>query len=165
LSGTNVRGTQPKVVNNASTLTSQSLGVISVSPNPTLRASGKAGPSNVILASLEPYRKASGKADPSGNSSASPEPHDVIKAPNPYNVSMRAPNPYAPSGTFSASPRDVWRPLAKPRATGALTASPIPTDGTEMTVHSEQEHGNRTLIQHDPGHSTMTISIPLQRRG
>jgi hypothetical protein len=52
-------------------------------------------------------------------------------------------------------PRYVWHPLAKPRATGALTTVPILADGTDMTVHSEQKHGNRTLIQHDPGHSTI----------
>jgi hypothetical protein len=30
---------------------------------------------------------------------------------------------------------------------GALTVVPIPGDGMDMTVHSEQEHGNRALIQ------------------
>jgi hypothetical protein len=43
----------------------------------------------------------------------------------------------------------------------ALTAAPIPTDGTDMTVHSEQERRNRALIQHDSGHFTTMTSIPL----
>jgi hypothetical protein len=31
--------------------------------------------------------------------------------------------------------------------------------------HTKQEHGNHALTQRDPGHSTTTTSIPLQRRG
>jgi hypothetical protein len=97
-----------------------------------------------------------------GTSSASLEPHDVIKAPDPYNISMGVPDPL---GIFLPRSRDTWSPLARRGAMGALTATPIPADGTDMTVHSEQERGNRALIQHDPGHSTTTTSIPLQRQG
>jgi hypothetical protein len=52
--------------------------------------------------------------------------------------------------------------MARRGATGALTATPIPADGTDMTVHNEQELGNRALTQHDPRHSTTTTSIPLE---
>jgi hypothetical protein len=52
--------------------------------------------------------------------------------------------------------RDTWSPLAKREATGALTTTPTPTDGTNVTVHSKQERGNRVLTQHDPDHSTTT---------
>jgi hypothetical protein len=45
------------------------------------------------------------------------------------------------------------------------TAAPALADGTDVTVHSQQEHGNHVLTQHDPSHSTTTTSIPLQRRG
>jgi hypothetical protein len=43
--------------------------------------------------------------------------------------------------------------------------APTPTDGTDVTTHNEQEHGNHTLTQHDLGHSTTMTSIPLQQRG
>jgi hypothetical protein len=104
-----------------------------------------------------------------------PEPHDVIKtldpyilsvtvsaSPDPCNVSTGAPDPL---GILLPRPRDTWSPLARREATGALTTTPIPADGTDMTVHSEQERGNRILTQHDPGYSTTTTSIPLQRQG
>jgi hypothetical protein len=106
---------------------------------------------------------------------ASPEPHDVIKAldpcalsgtifalPDPCNISMGASNPL---GILLPHSRDVWSPLARQGAMGVLTMAPISTDRTDMTTYSEQERGNRALTQHDPGHSTTTMSIPLQRRG
>jgi hypothetical protein len=46
-------------------------------------------------------------------------------------------------------------------ATGPLTVVPISTDGMDMTVHSEQECGNRALTQHGPSQSTTMTSIPL----
>jgi hypothetical protein len=45
---------------------------------------------------------------------------------------------------------------------GPLTTTPTPADRMDVTVHSEQEHRNRALTQHDPGHSTTTMIIPLQ---
>jgi hypothetical protein len=48
---------------------------------------------------------------------------------------------------------------------GPPTMAPVPADEMDMTVHSEQERGNRALTLHDPGHSTMTTSILLQRWG
>jgi hypothetical protein len=70
---------------------------------------------------------------------------------------------------FSASPEPPWRyqkrltPSAyfclargtcvtirqdsEPR--GPPTAAPAPTDGTDVTVHSQQEHENHILTQHD----------------
>jgi hypothetical protein len=58
---------------------------------------------------------------------------------------------------------DAWSPLARQKATGVPTTTLISTNGTDMTTHSEQERGNHALTQHDPGHSTTTTSIPLQR--
>jgi hypothetical protein len=40
-----------------------------------------------------------------------------------------------------------------------------PADGTDVTVHSKQEHEKHALTQRDLGHSTTTTSIPLQRWG
>jgi hypothetical protein len=71
---------------------------------------------------------------------------------------MGAPDPL---GILLPRPRDTWSPLARQGAMGALTATPIPTDRTNMTMHSEQERENRALTQHDPGHSTTMTSIPL----
>jgi hypothetical protein len=48
---------------------------------------------------------------------------------------------------------------------GPQTAAPTPADGMDVTVHSQQEHRNHALTQHDPDHSTTMTSIPLQRRG
>jgi hypothetical protein len=88
--------------------------------------------------------------------SSSPEPHDVIKAPDPYapsetistspdpcNISTGAPDHI---GVLLPGPGDTWSPLARRGATRAPTMAPIPADGMDMTVHSEQEHGNRALI-------------------
>jgi hypothetical protein len=86
----------------------------------------------------------------------------IFVSPNPCNVSTGAPDPH---GILLPHPKDTWSPLARQGATGALTAAPIPADGTEMTVHSEQKHMNHALTKHDPGHSTTTTIIPLQRRG
>jgi hypothetical protein len=47
---------------------------------------------------------------------------------------------------------------------GPPTTALTPADGTDVTVHSQQEHGNHALTQHDLGHSTTMTSIPLQRR-
>jgi hypothetical protein len=93
----------------------------------------------------------------------SPELHDIIKVPdpctllgiifalpNPYNVSTGAPDPL---GILLPRPRGSWSPLARQGATGALTTVPIPADRADITMHSEQEHGNRALTQHDPSHS------------
>jgi hypothetical protein len=77
---------------------------------------------------------------------------------DPNNVSTGAPGPL---GILLPHPRDMWSPLARRGAMGALTTAPTPTDGTDMTVHNEQERGNRALTQHDPGHFTTTTSIPL----
>jgi hypothetical protein len=52
-----------------------------------------------------------------------------------------------PLGILLPHPRNVWSPLASQGATGALTTAPILADGTDMAVHSEQEHGNHALIQ------------------
>jgi hypothetical protein len=111
----------------------------------------------------------------SGTIFASPEPLDVIKAPDPYTLSgtiFASPDPWNvstgvsnPLGILLPRSRDAWSPLARQGATGVPTTAPILTDGTNMTAQSEQERGNRALTQHDPGHSTMTMSIPLQRRG
>jgi hypothetical protein len=68
-------------------------------------------------------------------------------SPNPYNESIVAPNPF---GIFLPRLRDTWSPLVKWEATGALTTTPTPTNGTDVTVHSEQERGNHALTQHDP---------------
>jgi hypothetical protein len=62
------------------------------------------------------------------------------------------------SGVVLGLPK-TW--LGPPLPTAALT----PADGTDVTVHSQQEHGNHALTQHDPIHSTTITSIPLQRRG
>jgi hypothetical protein len=48
---------------------------------------------------------------------------------------------------------------------GLPIVTPAPFDGTDMTMHSQQEHGNHALTQHDPSHFTTMTSIPLQRRG
>jgi hypothetical protein len=102
-------------------------------------------------------------------------PHDVIKAPDPCtasgmisaspdpgNESTGAPDPL---GVLLPRLRDTWSPLARQEATGALTTAPTRADGTDVTVHSQQECRNHALTQHDPGHSTTTTSIHLQRRG
>jgi hypothetical protein len=81
-----------------------------------------------------------------------PSPHDIIKAPDPLDV-------------LPPRLRDMWSPLARWEATGAPTVAPTPANGTDMTMQSQQEHGNHALTQHDPGHSTMMTSIPLQRWG
>jgi hypothetical protein len=65
-----------------------------------------------------------------------PEPHDVIKASDPYNVSIGVSDSL---GILLPHPRDAWSPLARRGATGALTVASIPVDGTDMTVHSEQD--------------------------
>jgi hypothetical protein len=101
----------------------------------------------------EPCRKVSGEIGALGGSfRLAPSPHDVIKAPDPL-------------GILPPRPRDTWSPLARRGATGPPTAALTSTDGTDVTVHSQQEHGNHALTQHDPGHSTTMTSIPLQRRG
>jgi hypothetical protein len=81
-----------------------------------------------------------------------PSPRDVIKAPDPFS-------------SLSPRLRDTWNPLARRGATGPPTAAPAPTDGRDMTVHSQQEHENHALTQHEPSHSTTTASIPLQQWG
>jgi hypothetical protein len=48
---------------------------------------------------------------------------------------------------------------------GPPTATLTPADGMNVTVHSQQEHENHALTQHDPGHFTMMTSITLQRWG
>jgi hypothetical protein len=47
--------------------------------------------------------------------------------------------------------------------TRAPTATPIPNDETNTTVHSEQERRSHGTTRHDPGHSTMMVSTPLQQ--
>jgi hypothetical protein len=104
--------------------------------------------------------------------SALPELHDIIKASDPYtllgttfalpdpgNKSTGAPDPL---GVLLPRLRDTWSPLARQGATGAPTTTPTLADGTDVTAHSEQGYRNHTLTQHDPGHSTMMTSIPLQ---
>jgi hypothetical protein len=86
----------------------------------------------------------------------------ISASPNPCNVSTGALDPL---GVLLPCPRDTWSPLAKREATGALTTAPIPADGTDVTVLSEQERGNHALTQHDPSHSTTMTSIPLQQQG
>jgi hypothetical protein len=56
-------------------------------------------------------------------------------------------------------------PLVRQGVTGVPTTTPILTDGMDMTAHSKQERENCALTQYDPGHSTTTTSIPLQRWG
>jgi hypothetical protein len=85
--------------------------------------------------------------------SVSPEPHDVIKAPNPLSLlPPRAEGHVEPSGKTVSHGTPP-------------TMAPAPADETDVTVHSQQEHGNHALTQYDPGHSTTMTSIPLQRRG
>jgi hypothetical protein len=79
-------------------------------------------------------------------------PDDIIKAPDPL-------------GVLSPRPRDMWSPLEIWGATGPPITAPTPCDGMDMTVHSEHEHGNHALTQHDPSHFTMMTSIPLQQQG
>jgi hypothetical protein len=81
-----------------------------------------------------------------------PRPRDVIKAPNPSAYFCLA------RGTRGA----LWQD-EEPQE--APTMTPTPTDGTDVTVHSQQEHGDRALTQCDPSHSTTMIFIPLQQRG
>jgi hypothetical protein len=79
-------------------------------------------------------------------------PGDVIKVPNPLSLLHLA------RGTRGTLWQDgePW---------GPPTTAPAPADGMDVTMHSQQEHGNHALTQHDPDHSTMMTSIPLQRRG
>jgi hypothetical protein len=82
----------------------------------------------------------------------------ISVSPDPSNVSTGAPDPL---GVLLPRPRDTLSLLARWGATGALTMVPTPANGTDVTVHSEQEHGNYALTQHDPSHSTTTTTIPL----
>jgi hypothetical protein len=94
--------------------------------------------------------------------STSPEPRDVIKAPDPHALSRMTSTSSDPSnestgasnpiGVLLPRPRDTWSPLARRGATGALTTTPTPADGTDVTMYSQQEHENHALTQHDPGH-------------
>jgi hypothetical protein len=68
-----------------------------------------------------------------------------------------------PSWHTSASLEGRMEPSGKAESHGVPTTTLISTNGTDMTTHSEQERGNHALTQHDPGHSTTTTSIPLQR--
>jgi hypothetical protein len=49
----------------------------------------------------------------------------------------------------------------EPRGPPTMVLAPI--DVMNVTVHSQQEHGNHTLTRYDSGHSTMMTSIPPQR--
>jgi hypothetical protein len=100
----------------------------------------------------EPSGKVLGKMGASGgNFPPRPIPYDVIEAPDPFSL-------------LPPCPRDTWNPQARWRATGPPTAAPAPANGTDMTVYSQQEHGNHALTQNDPSHSTTMTSIPLQQR-
>jgi hypothetical protein len=45
--------------------------------------------------------------------------------------------------------------------TWAPTTTPIPNDGANMTVHRELGHGSHGMTRCDPGHSSMTVYMPL----
>jgi hypothetical protein len=78
-----------------------------------------------------------------------PSPLDVIKTPDPLSVLL-------------PRPRDMWSPLARRGATGGPNRGTHSCRWDGHDLHSEQEHGNHALTQHDPGHSTTVTSIPLQ---
>jgi hypothetical protein len=65
-----------------------------------------------------------------------------------------------PHGAFLPRPRGAWNPQARRGATGAPNYGTRSIDVMDVTVHSQQEHGNHALTRHDPDHSTTMTSIP-----
>jgi hypothetical protein len=82
-----------------------------------------------------------------------PSPHGVIKSTRP------------PAARFhlARGARGTLKQEGEPR--GPLTTALAPLDGMDVTMHSQQEHGNHALTRHDPGHSTTMASIPPQQWG
>jgi hypothetical protein len=55
-------------------------------------------------------------------------------------------------------------PLGKTGSHGGPNYGTHSIDVMDVTMHSQQEHGNHTLTRHDPDHSTTMTSIPPQQR-
>jgi hypothetical protein len=71
-----------------------------------------------------------------------------------------------PRGAFPSCLRGTWNPQARQGATRAPNHDTRPhrRDG-DVTVHSQQGHGNHALTRQDPSHSTTTTSMPPQQWG
>jgi hypothetical protein len=86
----------------------------------------------------EPCGKASGEIDASGNS------FRLARAPV---TSSKHPTPLVYFCLARGTRGALWQDREPRRPP---TAAPTPGDGTDVTVHNQQEHGDHALTQHDP---------------
>jgi hypothetical protein len=123
---------------------------------------------------LKPYRRGPKKAltacqllKARTTNSISPEPREEASGTIGISPEPKPPQHHqkrlTPRGVFPSRPRGMWNPQERRGAMRPPTTVLAPIDVMDVTMHSQQEHGNHVLTRYDSGHSPMMTSIPQQQ--